>query len=48
MQAKHVRDTPAETRLDAVYLQEIILKKNKLSIEERILEDIATVSFFHL
>lgn len=45
MQAKHVRDTPAETRYKAVYLQEVILEKNKSTIEERILEDITTVNF---
>lgn len=43
LQAKHVRDNPPLERLDAVYIQEVILEKNKLSIEDRVMNDIVTV-----
>ena len=44
MQAKNAREIPIEERIESIYLQEILLEKNKVVIEENILADISTVS----
>ena len=47
MQAKNAREIPIEERIESIYLQEILLEKNKVVIEENILADISTVSSKH-
>lgn len=44
MQAKMVRQTQPKDRPDAIFLSEILLLNNKTVIEQRILDDITTVT----
>jgi hypothetical protein len=44
MQAKMVRLTEPKDRFDAIFLSEILLLNNRTVIEQRILDDITTVT----
>jgi hypothetical protein len=46
MQAKMVRLTEPKDRFDAIFLSEILLLNNRTVIEQRILDDITTVTAY--
>jgi hypothetical protein len=46
LQAKQVREITPNARMDAIYIAEVIIEKNKAIVNDRILEDIRTVNIF--
>jgi hypothetical protein len=44
LQAKQVREIIPNGRMDAIYISEVMIEKNKAFINDRILEDIGTVN----